>query len=61
MYGDFEDLETGEMHTGKVSDDDDNADEKSDADAAGTDKKESEFINPRLVISWTQLFDSLIV
>ena len=48
MYGDFEDLETGEMHTGKVSDDDDNADEageKSDADAAGTDKKESEFTN----------------
>ena len=47
MYGDFEDLETGEMHSGKVSDDDGDAGdagEKSDADTAGTDKKESEFI-----------------
>ena len=34
------------MHSGKVSDDDagDDAGEKPDADAAGTDKKESEII-----------------
>ena len=38
MFGDFEDLETGEVHSGKVSDDDE--DDKSDNDGAGDDDKD---------------------
>ena len=44
LYGDFEDLETGEVHSGKTSKDDDADDDNSDADTAGEDKEESEFV-----------------
>lgn len=38
MFGDFEDLETGEVHSGKISDDDE--EDKSDNDGAEDDDKD---------------------